>query len=141
MLARASLLPLALLPLAACVIDEGPPAPQPNYPPTVVAAEAGCYYDDYNRDFIWYFTAEVQDPNGPYDVIAVYADVYDAYDNWVDTFELYVEGGAPDVWFSDWLQYSTYLDCYYGGYLVDIVAYDTHEAWHLVSVYPYTEAR
>ena len=141
---RATALSMALISLSACIVvdddDNNNPPPQ-NYPPTVVAGEAGCYYDDYNHDFIWYFTAEVHDPNGPGDVMMVWGDVYDAYGNPVDSFELYPEGQSPEIWFSDWLQYSTYLDCYYGGYVVDLVAYDYTESYHAISVYPYTEAR
>ena len=60
------------------------------------------------------------------------------YGNYIDGFELYQENPDPDVWFSDWLQYSTYLDCYYGGYQVDIIAYDSYEDYDAVTVIPTT---
>ncbi len=107
-----------------------------NYAPVISYAEAGCYWDSYNGDFVWYFDSEVWDYEDW--VVGVYADVYDARGTWVDSFELYQETPDRDVWFSDWLQYSTYLDCYYGGYVVDIVAYDSYDSAEVVSVYPYT---
>lgn len=125
---------------SACVIvDEDPPAPPPNYAPYIDWADAGCYWDDYNGDFIWYFQGDVFDDNGVGDVESVWADVYDARGTLVETFRLFNEGGS--FWFSDWLQYSTYLDCYYGGYQVDIVAYDWAEAYDVVTVLPATYAR
>lgn len=138
-MSRALLNGLLLIPLTGCIVidEENPPR---NQPPSVVGAEAGCYWDDYNGDYIWYFTAEVWDPDGPQDVVQVLAGVYSA-GQWADSFELYVEGGDPEVWFSDWLQYSTYLDCHYGGYTVDFVAYDSVESYDTLSVAPWTEAR
>ena len=129
---------------SGCVVYENDgrseqPAPTyVNYIPTVAWAEAGCYWDDYNQDFIWWFQTEVFDDNGPNDLTGVYADVYDVYGNYIDGFELYQENPDPDVWFSDWLQYSTYLDCYYGGYQVDIIAYDSYEDCDAVTVIPTT---
>ena len=107
-----------------------------NYAPVIGFAEAGCYWDSYNGDFIWYFDTEVWDSEDW--VTGVYADVYDAQGQMIDSFELYNETPDPDVWFSDWLQYSTYLDCYYGGYVVDIWAYDAYEQAEVISIYPYT---
>lgn len=115
-----------------------PPQQDVNYAPLIGFAEAGCYWDNYNGDFIWYFDSHVFDDDGWRDIRSVHADVYDAYGDWVDSFELYRETPDPDVWFSDWLQYSTYLDCYYGGYTVDFVAYDQYEAYDIVSTQPYT---
>lgn len=137
---------LAALTFASgCVVyDNDGPRQQPstptyvNYTPTVAWAEAGCYWDDYNQDFIWWFQTEVFDDNGRQDLIGVYADVYDVYGNYIDGFELYQEDRDPDVWFSDWLQYSTALDCYYGGYEVDIIAYDSYEDTGAVTVIPAT---
>ena len=106
-----------------------------NYTPEFLYAEAGCYWSDYHHDFIWYFDAEVFDDDI---VTGVYADVFDAYGVWVDSFELYNETVYEEVWFSDWLQYSTYLDCYYGGYQIDLVAYDSYDAYDIVSIAPYT---
>ncbi len=87
---------------------------------------------------MWWFDTEVFDDNGRNDIVAVYADVYGPQGNVIDSFELYNETPNPDEWFSDWLQWSTYLDCYYGGYEVDFVAYDVHDAVDVYTVYPAT---
>ena len=134
---------LALFAASGCVVyeedhyyEEPPPEPV-NYAPDVTWAEAGCYWDGYYYDDIWYFSAEVDDPNGVYDVIAVYADVYDNRTGaWVDSFELYPTND-PYVWFSDWLGSSTYLSCHYYDYSVDLVAYDSYESWSVMTVAPY----
>ncbi|MCP4807646.1 MAG: hypothetical protein GY913_33655 [Proteobacteria bacterium] len=109
-----------------------------NYTPYVSWAESGCYYDDYNHDFVWWFETEIFDDNGRQDIVGVWADVYSVHGNLVDSFELYNETADPDVYFSDWLQYSTNLDCYNDGYEVDIVAYDTFDTYDAVTIYPYT---
>jgi len=112
--------------------------PAPNATPYINWADAGCYYDGYFNDDIWYFQADVDDANGVFDVTAVYADVYDIRTGqWVETFELFPTSD-PYVWFSDWLGSSTYLDCYYGGYEVDIVAYDVYDAYDVLSLAPAT---
>ena len=135
---------LAALSLASgCVVynDNDGPDRDPvyvNYTPTIAWADSGCYWDDYNQDFIWWFEAEVYDDNGRTDLTGVYADIYDPYGNFIDSFELYRETPDPDIWFSDWLQYSTNVDCYYGGYEVDFIAYDTYEDWDVVTVIPQT---
>ncbi|MED5369890.1 MAG: hypothetical protein VX899_02640 [Myxococcota bacterium] len=135
---------LAALSLASgCVVynDNDGPDRDPvyvNYTPTIAWADSGCYWDDYNQDFIWWFEAEVYDDNGRTDLTGVYADIYDPYGNFIDSFELYRETPDPDIWFSDWLQYSTNVDCYYGGYQVDFIAYDTYEDWDVVTVIPQT---
>jgi len=116
--------------------QQDPPA-YVNYEPEIAWAEAGCYYDDYNRDFVWWFDSAVFDDNGHNDIYAVYADVYDRH-GFVDSFELYNETPDPDEWFSDWLQWSTNLDCYYGGYEVEFVAYDVYDAVDFYAVYPAT---
>lgn len=126
--------------LPACVIvDDGPhPDPYVNYAPVINAAEAGCYWDTYYGDNIWYFSADADDPNGVYDVISVWADVYDGPSGaWVDSFELYADPQDPYIWFSDWLGSTTYLNCGYPNYEVDIVAYDSYEDYDVVTVLPY----
>ena len=134
---------LALAMASGCVVytddDHHDPIPEPvNYTPYVNWADAGCYWDDYNGDFIWYFEAEVWDDDGWTDISAVYADVFDARGELVDSFELYHENPDPDIWFSDWLQYSTALDCYYGGYTVEVIAYDSWDDYDTFSMYPAT---
>lgn len=109
-----------------------------NYAPDITWGEAGCYWDSYYYDYIWYFEADVDDPNSPYDVVAVFADVYDDRSGaWVDSFELYPTDD-PFYWFSDWLGGSTYLDCQYEGYVVDFWAYDSFDAADAMTVVPYT---
>lgn len=109
-----------------------------NFSPEVLDAEAGCYYDDYYADDIWYFDALVDDLDGAGDITQVWADVYDEYDGQlVESFELY-RSNESMVWFSDWIGSSTYLDCFYSGYSVDIVAYDTFEDMDYITVIPYT---
>ncbi|MCB9762892.1 MAG: hypothetical protein H6739_24035 [Alphaproteobacteria bacterium] len=136
-----SLIPLATL-LSGCVVvadnDYEEPAPVYNYLPAIGPAASGCYWDDGYRDFIWWFEAEVYDDDGPGDVAEVWADVYDVYGNHIETFRLYRETPDPYYWFSDWLQYSTNLDCYYGGYEIDIVAYDRMDDYDAVTIYPAT---
>lgn len=110
-----------------------------NYTPTVLDAEAGCYFDSYYYDDIWYFEAAVDDLNGVYDVTTVWADVYDEYagGQYVESFELFPTAD-PHIWFSDWLGSSTYLDCYYDGYTVDFVVYDQFEDSDFETVWAYT---
>ena len=121
--------------------DPGPqPDPDPvvyNYAPELIDGEAGCYWDGYYRDNIWYFEADVDDPDGIYDVTSVYADVYDDYNGQlVESFELYPTDDAY-YWYSDWLEQSTYLDCYYTGFSVDLVVYDSYDDSDWITVYPY----
>jgi len=109
-----------------------------NYAPEVLDAEAGCYYDGSYRDDIWYFDAVVDDFDGLGDITQVWADVYDEFDGaLIESFELYPTGDSS-VWFSDWLGSSTYLDCFYRGYTVDVVAYDTFEDMDYMTIVPYT---
>jgi hypothetical protein len=135
---------LALAALSGCVVvsdDHHEPHPQPayvNYMPEIAWADSGCYWDDYNHDFIWWFDAGVYDANGRQDIVAVYADVYDYQGHLIDSFELYPEMPDPDEYYSDWLQHTTYLDCYRDDYVVDFVAYDTFDEWDVASVYPST---
>src|SRR5690606_37681328 len=116
-----------------------PPSPAVNRAPYVIDTEAGCYWDDYYYDDIWYFDAVVGDPDSVWDVASVWADVYDLNrgDRLVETFELYPTND-PAVWFSEWLGSTTYLDCFYRGYVVDIVVYDQLDAWGVSTTTPYT---
>lgn len=108
--------------LSGCVIyaDGGPDG---NGAPSFSYADAGCYWDDYYNDFVWYFDADVQDPDGSGDVDLVYVDVYDGVTGrFVDTFDLAPEAGAN--WFSAWVASSTYMDPAYGQYYVEFTAVD-----------------
>jgi hypothetical protein len=130
--------------LSACTVytsDDGsrPPAAPVEYAPTIEDAQAGCYWDDYYYDDVWYFEASALDANGPYDVVDVWADVYDELHGptYLESFQLYPTND-PAVWFSDWLGASTYLDCWYDGYTVDFVAYDSLGTPAVLTVWAYT---
>lgn len=140
------LIGLAALTTSGCVVYSdgggggGTYEPAPNVAPYINWADAGCYYDGYYNDDIWYFQADATDGDGVLDVVAVYADVYDMRfggGEWVETFEL-MPTDDPYVWYSDWLGHTTYLDCYYGGYEVDIVAYDSFNDYDVLTLVPAT---
>ncbi|MFN7145839.1 MAG: hypothetical protein ACK4YP_18835 [Myxococcota bacterium] len=135
---RAAAVFVTLATLPACFVYGDPgPTPAPNTAPFITYADAGCYPDDYYHDFVWYFDADVEDYEGANDVAEVYADVYDAWDGtWVDGFELYAEGGV--TWYSAWVGASTYLDCTYPDYEVDITAVDIFGAADVVTLIPAT---
>jgi hypothetical protein len=111
-----------------------------NFAPDIVAPLAGCYWSPADNTYIWWFDTFVDDPNGPFDVQEVWADVYDVPygDRLVQSFPLQRTADA-DRWYSDWLGWSTQLDCRYDGYVVDIVAYDRADAWGLKTVSPATD--
>jgi len=147
---RSLLTALTILPLAtACTITVDDTSSNHGHTNTYVDsqsspfiewADSGCYWDNYYGDYIWWFEADVTDADGIYDVAEVFADVYDDYwGEWVDTFELLQESPNPDNWFSDWMEYSTWLDCSYSGYTVEFVAYDFDDNMDILDVIPYTE--
>ncbi len=127
----------ALLALPACYVYDSDTRPAPiNHSPDITWAEAGCFWDNAVYDWVWYFDADVLDPDGSFDVWEVYADVWDLRTNtMVDSFLLNDFGGG--FWSTEWLQYETWLDCSYPDYVVDFVAYDTYESTDIYSVYPY----
>ncbi|MCB9681600.1 MAG: hypothetical protein H6733_09035 [Alphaproteobacteria bacterium] len=107
-----------------------------NEAPIVLDGFASCYYDDYNRDDVVWFEADVDDPNGALDVVQAWADVYDgATGELVETFELYPTDD-PYVWFSDWLVSTTYFDCWYPYYEVDLQIYDASGASDILTILP-----
>jgi hypothetical protein len=136
---------LAVFLLPACVIyvdddhhgsdytyDE---TPGENVAPEIEEAAAGCYWSPAYNDYIWWFAATIWDANGFGDVQVVYADVYEyGTGEWVDSFEMYDETDDPMIWYSDWLEYSTWLDCSYGDYFVDITVFDEDDAWDFTQV-------
>ena len=138
----AALLALAAASFSGCVVyTDAPSHPPVNAAPTILWADAGCYFDTVLRDEVWYFEADADDPNGVLDVTAVYADVYDSRNGqWIETFELFPTAD-PYVWYSDWLGSTTRLDCFYDGYEVDIVAYDSFDDDDIFSLYPDTNPR
>jgi hypothetical protein len=124
---RSTLTPLALLLNAGCLVyssgGHGGSSKHDNEAPLVEWADASCYWDEYYRDDVWWFEADIVDADGLDDVVAVYADVYDGFDGaWVDAFELYYDGG--NTWYSAWQGHSTYLDCGYYDYIVDFTPED-----------------
>jgi hypothetical protein len=143
---RPTLLSLALIPLTACdvYVDPGPDGggggggPY-NSPPYITYADAGCWWDGSSRDYVWSFDADANDPDGVYDVVQVYADVYDGRNQYVDGFDLYPDDANPQSWYSDWYESSTYLYCGDPGYIVDITAVDSYGDSDVVSVYPYAD--
>lgn len=138
---------LAIAATTGCIIHDGPdpvivdsPAVivETNIAPWVDDAAAGCFYDAMSMDDIWYFEALVDDPDGVFDVAQVWADVYDDRSGeLVQSFELYPTND-PYLWYSDWLASSTWLNCWYDLYSVDIVAYDQFDDWSAVTVLPLT---
>jgi hypothetical protein len=134
---------LAFVTTGCIVIDDEPNGPCCDTPvnvndaPVVFDGEAGCFWDRANRDDIWYFEAAVEDWDGQGDIIGVWADVYDEYDGTlVQSFELFPTND-PYVWYSDWLGRSTWMDCTYRGYTVDLVAYDQLESVGVLTLVPY----
>lgn len=108
---------LAVAPGCIVYADGSGPPPSAN----ITYADAGCYWDSGYLDYVVYFDVDVADGENGRTVEAVFADVYDDVNNqWVDGFELYPEGGV--TWFSAWVGSSTFVDCRYPHYIVDITA-------------------
>lgn len=130
---------LLALALPGCVVyTDGPPLGDGNHAPELTYTDAGCYWDPYYADYVWYFEADADDAEGALDVEMVYADVYDDYTGeWVDGFDLLPDQGI--TWFSAWVGGSTYLDCTWAGYVVDITAVDTAGARDIETLYPLQE--
>lgn len=130
---------LLLLSSTACVVYESPgrfdDPVVTNAPPFVEGGAAYVTYDPFYADYIWSFEAWVSDPNGAYDVVSVWADVYDEWSGGrlVESFELY-PSDDPNFWYSDWYGSTTFLDPFWGGYTVDLVAYDVYESYDWITV-------
>lgn len=143
-----NLIPVAFFAVMStgCIVYDSDYDPDPynppvdyNYAPEIIDAEAGVFWDNYYYDDIWYFEADVDDFDGPYDVVAVWADVYDEYygAEYIESFELFPTND-PYIWYSDWLGSSTWLDPFYDGYTVDFVAYDAYDEMDVFTVWAYT---
>jgi hypothetical protein len=134
---RSPIIAAALLSLSACIVYDTDTRPAPiNDAPIITWAEAGCFWDSYAYDWVWYFDADVTDPDGKGDVWEVYADVLDdRTGQLVDSFLLADFGGG--YWSTEWLQHQTWLDCASGWYVVEFVAYDYMDYWDSYAVYPY----
>jgi hypothetical protein len=139
----ASLAAVLSLGSACVIIDRGTtvnpdPWVPPNRAPVVFDAVSYCYYDAFNADDILAFEAWVDDPDGVFDVVSVFADVYDdRTGELVQSFELYPTDD-PFGWFSDWLVSTTFVDCFYPFYSVDVVAYDQSDASGAITIFPAT---
>lgn len=133
---RSLLLPLLASVLSGCVVYADPPGHNTgNSPPVLTYTDAGCYWDYSYSDYVWYFEADADDLDGPGDVTQVWADVYDDYTgDWVDGFDLLPDQGI--TWFSAWVGSTTYLDCTWPGYVVDITAVDSYGASDVATLYP-----
>lgn len=124
---------ISLFILGGCVVYSN--EPPPNYAPAFLYADAGCYWDDYYWDYVWYFDADVDDDLGPQDVVYVWADVYDTRSGYLeDSFELVPEAGV--TWYSAWLGSSTWLNSTWPYYEVVLSAEDGDGAVSSVSLTP-----
>ena len=145
----ASVLAMSLLAAQGCVVHtydtyEDPPPHEvviveTNYTPLMLDAEAGVFWDNASRDDVWYFDAWVDDPNGVYDVVGVWADVYDECrgGQLVESFELYPTND-PYYWSSEWYGSQTWLDPFHDCYSVDFVAYDIYDDFDFITVWALT---
>lgn len=131
-LSAASLI-LPLLP--GCVVHDHDvvttgPVVVTNAPPEVWDAAAYVSWDPAAFDDLVSFEATVTDGNGPGDVVAVWADVYDDWAGGVYVASVELQPTRdPELWVAD--VYNTwdglYLDPYWGGYSVDFWVYDVYE--------------
>lgn len=96
-----------------------------NAAPYVTSADAFVSFDPYYGDDIWTFEAWVDDPDGPLDIVGVWADVYDdlAGGQYIESFDLLPTNDAR-YWWSEWLGSSTHLDPYWYGYSADVFVND-----------------
>lgn len=110
-----------------------------NWDPVVYDGDAGCVWDARRAEHVWYFEAEVDDWDGFGDVVLVEARVYDDWrgGDLVDVFEL-APTDEPWVWYGEWSERRTALDCWYGGYGVDFVVWDSFDASDVLTVRPRT---
>ncbi len=109
-----------------------------NAAPQMLDAQAGCFWDRRLQDDVWYFDATADDADGPYDIVEMWADVYDDITGeLIESFEL-VPTEDPYLWSVEYMASSVYIDCWYPWYSVDFVAIDAYEAWDSLLVYPET---
>lgn len=124
-----------LLPLGGCIFYADGAPPPVNSAPWFDFADAGCFWDNGYRDYVWYFDVDANDDVGPRGVIAVWADVYDdGSGELADSFDLEPEPGKS--WYSAWIGSTTYLDPTYPFYSVDLSAQDEEGAIGTQTVYP-----
>jgi len=120
--------------LAGCVVTVGPGYPGYEYGPEIQDGQATCYWDNYNRDDVFFFDAIVWDYDNLGDITQVYADVYTWDGYLVQTFDLYRDEYDASYWWSDWLASTTALQCGGVQYDVDLVAYDYAGNFDVITV-------
>jgi len=110
-----------------------------NWSPEVVDADAGCVWDGYLGEDVWYFEAEVDDYDGLGDIVSVEAHVYDDWHGgrWVDGFELDPTADRW-VWYTEYPEHVTALDCHYRGYTVEFYVWDWWGDVGTLAVWPST---
>ncbi len=95
--------------------------------PMVREAWAACHTEGIAT---WNFAATVDDPDGAMDIIAVQAEVWDEYadkgPSVVTRLRMFQVSDDPYFWYVEDLPGAHGLDCGYGGYTVDFIAYDHH---------------
>ncbi len=139
MFARTLSLLLAVASGCVILVDDEWAAWTWNWDPVVYDGDAGCVWDSALRENVWYFEAEVDDWDGPEDIWFVEANVYDEWrgGRLVDAFEL-APTEDPWIWYGEWMEFSTALDCRYTGYSVDLIAWDFYEGWGVLTLTPRT---
>jgi len=74
--------------------------------------------------------AVVDDPNGSFDIVDVYVDVWDAYDSSphpLDSFDLYRDSGSNTRWIAQWDVWETNLiPDYYSDYYLSFYVFDAY---------------
>ena len=88
----------------------------------------------------WNFAAQVSDPDGAMDIIAVQAEIWDEYAakdgaRMVTALRMYQVTNDPYFWYVEDLPGNHGLDCGYGGYTVDFIAYDRYVSSERFSVW------
>jgi len=106
-----------------------------NSTPEVYDGYAGVYWDSWADDDVWVFEAEVDDPDGVYDVVEVWADVYDEYSGTLADYFPLENTSDPYFWSTEWFNSDTYLDPFYDGYTVDLVAYDEFGDYDVLTIW------
>ncbi len=106
-------------------------------PPWVDGADAFVWYDAYTGDFPWTFEAWVGDPMGPYDVVDVWADVWDEWAGGIYVGSYQLLPTSDPAYYAVSVGY-TGLDPYWGGYTVDVAAYDAQGSYTWITIIPAT---
>jgi hypothetical protein len=118
------------LPPAGVVVVDGAP--------WVDAAAVWVGFDGWQ--YVVTFEAWVNDPLGPYDVAAVWVDVWDEWAGgfYVASYEL-MPTTDPAYWTVAWEAGAAGIDPFWGGYTADVVVYDLMGAstWTTVVVDPW----